>query len=64
MGIRDIGVQVGHGTPGPFNSITDVQGVRVGHRTLVENRAEASIQTGVTVIEPRRCAARLLKVLP
>jgi D-aminopeptidase len=58
MGIRDIGVRVGHGTPGPFNSITDVQGVRVGHRTLVENRAEASIRTGVTIIEPRAGVAR------
>ncbi|MFL9996903.1 D-aminopeptidase [Burkholderia sp. GAS332] len=58
MGIRDIGVRVGHGTPGPFNSITDVQGVRVGHRTLVENRAEASIRTGVTIIEPRAGIAR------
>ncbi|MFL9982636.1 DmpA family aminopeptidase [Paraburkholderia sediminicola] len=59
MGIRDIGVRVGHGTPGPFNSITDVQGVRVGHRTLVENRAEGSIRTGVTIIEPRAGMARL-----
>ncbi|HZZ05584.1 P1 family peptidase [Paraburkholderia sp.] len=58
MGIRDIGVRVGHGTPGPFNSITDVQGVRVGHRTLVENRAEVSIRTGVTIIEPRAGIAR------
>lgn len=59
MGIRDIGVRVGQGTPGPFNSITDVQGVRVGHRTLVENRAEVSIRTGVTIIEPRAGIARL-----
>ncbi|RKE37686.1 L-aminopeptidase DmpA [Paraburkholderia sp. BL23I1N1] len=59
MGIRDIGVRVGQGTPGPFNSITDVQGVRVGHRTLVENRAEGSIRTGVTIIEPRPGVARL-----
>ncbi|SOE99874.1 L-aminopeptidase DmpA. Serine peptidase. MEROPS family S58 [Burkholderia sp. OK233] len=59
MGIRDIGVRVGRGTPGPFNSITDVQGVRVGHRTLVDNRAEGSIRTGVTIIEPRAGMARL-----
>ena len=58
MGIRDIGVRIGHGTPGPFNGITDVQGVRVGHRTLVENRAEVSIRTGVTIIEPRPGIAR------
>lgn len=58
MGIRDIGVRIGHGTPGPFNGITDVQGVRVGHRTLVENREEVSIRTGVTIIEPRPGIAR------
>lgn len=58
MGIRDLGVRIGHGTPGPFNSITDVQGVRVGHRTLVENRGEVSVRTGVTIIEPRPGVAR------
>ncbi|HEX7910767.1 MAG TPA: P1 family peptidase [Paraburkholderia sp.] len=58
MGIRDLGVRIGHGTPGPFNSITDVQGVRVGHRTLVENRGEVSVRTGVTIIEPRPGIAR------
>lgn len=59
MGIRNIGVRIGHGTPGPFNAITDVRGVRVGHRTLVENRGDVSIRTGVTVIEPRSGMARL-----
>ncbi|MFL9894044.1 DmpA family aminopeptidase [Paraburkholderia sp. RL17-381-BIF-C] len=59
MGVRNIGVRIGHGTPGPFNAITDVQGVRVGHRTLVENRKDISIRTGVTVIEPRPGMARL-----
>jgi D-aminopeptidase len=58
MGIRDLGVRIGHGTPGPFNGITDVPGVRVGHRTLVENRGEVSVRTGVTIIEPRPGAAR------
>src|SRR5579864_2788434 len=58
MGIRDLGVRIGHGTPGPFNSITDVQGVRVGHRTLVENWGEVSVRTGVTIIEPRPGVAR------
>ena len=58
MGIRDIGVRIGHGAPGPFNAITDVQGVRVGHRTLIENHADRSIRTGVTIIEPRSGIAR------
>ncbi|WP_028218638.1 DmpA family aminopeptidase [Paraburkholderia oxyphila] len=59
MRIRDIGVRIGRGTPGPLNSITDVEGVRVGHRTVVEKNDKVSIQTGVTVIEPRAGMARL-----
>jgi D-aminopeptidase len=47
--IRDLGVQPGIFTPGPLNAITDVEGVRVGHRTL--NRGE-SVRTGVTAILP------------
>jgi D-aminopeptidase len=35
--------------PGPFNAITDVPGVRVGHATLVEGD---DIRTGVTAIVP------------
>jgi D-aminopeptidase len=36
MRARDHGITIGHGTPGPLNAITDVAGVRVGHRTLIE----------------------------
>ena len=35
--------------PGPKNAITDVEGVRVGHRTLVRGD---SVRTGVTAILP------------
>ena len=35
--------------PGPLNAITDVPGVRVGHRTLVEG---TDVRTGVTVVFP------------
>lgn len=59
MRSRDIGIRIGMGRPGPLNSITDVPGVRVGHTTLVETKAERSIRTGVTVIEPRPGMARL-----
>ncbi|WP_179404740.1 P1 family peptidase [Burkholderia guangdongensis] len=59
MRIRDIGIRIGRGTPGPLNSITDVPGVRVGHRTVIEKKGTVSIQTGVTVIEPRAGLARL-----
>jgi D-aminopeptidase len=47
--IRDLGVEPGIFSPGPLNAITDVEGVRVGHRTL--SRGE-SVRTGVTAILP------------
>src|SRR5262245_54702092 len=47
---RDLGIPFDFGTPGPFNAITDVRGVEVGHVTLVEG---ASVRTGVTAILPR-----------
>lgn len=46
---RDLGVAPGIFAPGPFNAITDVAGVRVGHTTLVEGD---SVRTGVTAIVP------------
>ncbi len=39
------------GTPGQWNAITDVPGVRVGFRTHAP--AESSIRTGVTAVLPR-----------
>src|SRR5512132_4242608 len=47
--IRDLGVKPGVLPPGKWNAITDVPGVRVGHRTIVEGD---SIRTGVTAIVP------------
>ncbi len=47
--IRDLGVKPGVLPPGKWNAITDVEGVRVGHRTIVEGD---SIRTGVTAILP------------
>lgn len=54
---RDIGIPL-KGTPGRYNCITDVDGVEVGHRTLIEHPGTISsstkaIRTGVTVILPR-----------
>src|SRR5262245_47858280 len=46
---RDLGLAPGVFPPGPLNAITDVAGVRVGHRTIVEGDR---IRTGVTVILP------------
>ena len=46
---RDLGITPGTLPTGPFNAITDVEGVRVGHVTLVEGDR---IRTGVTAIVP------------
>jgi D-aminopeptidase len=54
---RDLGIRLGHGRPGPFNAITDVAGVRVGHTTLISGDGPlvvgwGPIRTGVTAIVP------------
>jgi len=46
------------GTPGPLNAITDVQGVEVGHVTLISGSGKLEVgkgpvRTGVTAILPR-----------
>ncbi len=46
---REIGLNIGILQPGPLNAITDVDGVRVGHRTLIEGEGT---RTGVTAILP------------
>jgi D-aminopeptidase len=46
---REAGIAVGVLPPGPLNAITDVEGVRVGHVTLVEG---TDIRTGVTAVLP------------
>jgi len=46
---RDLGIRIGTLEPGPFNAITDVAGVGVGHCTIVEGE---SVRTGVTVVMP------------
>ena len=47
--LRELGVTLGVFDPGPLNAITDVRGVRVGHRTVIEGER---IRTGVTAIVP------------
>ena len=46
---RDLGLSPGAMEPGPLNAITDVDGVRVGHTTVIEGE---NIRTGVTAILP------------
>jgi len=55
---RELGIVVGRDQPGPFNAITDVRGVKVGHVTLIRGHGvlkpgEGPVRTGVTVIVPR-----------
>jgi len=54
---RDLGVPF-DGIPGPFNAITDVKGVEVGHTTLISGSGPLKVgigpvRTGVTAIFPR-----------
>lgn len=53
---RDLGIPF-DGVTGPFNNITDVPGVEVGYKTLIEGEGdlivgEGPVRTGVTVILP------------
>ena len=46
---RDYGITIGVLKTGPYNAITDVAGVKVGHTTLIKGD---SVRTGVTAILP------------
>ncbi len=55
--LRELGISLGRYQTGPYNAITDVQGVRVGHATLIEGSGrrkpgKGPIRTGVTMIIP------------
>jgi D-aminopeptidase len=47
MRARELGITIGEGRPGRGNAITDVDGVLVGHSTLIDGEA---VRTGVTVV--------------
>ena len=47
--IRDLGIAIGTLPTGTLNAITDVEGVRVGHATLIRGE---NIRTGVTAVLP------------
>ncbi|HUC40168.1 MAG TPA: P1 family peptidase [Gemmatimonadales bacterium] len=54
---RDLGVPF-DGTPGPLNAITDVDGVTVGHSTIMRGQGklvvgQGPVRTGVTAVFPR-----------
>jgi D-aminopeptidase len=50
--LRDLGITIGTYPTGPYNAITDVEGLRVGHVTLIADQPKV-IRTGLTVILPR-----------
>lgn len=56
--VRELGIVVGQYQPGLLNAITDVAGVKVGHRTVIQGEGplrpgEGPVRTGVTVVIPR-----------
>lgn len=55
--LRELGFSVGRLPTGPRNAITDVEGVAVGHTTLIEGEGplvvgKGPVRTGVTAIVP------------
>jgi D-aminopeptidase len=56
---RDLGLPLGRFRPGKYNAITDVQGVRVGHSTVIRGSGplrpgHGPVRTGVTAILPNK----------
>ena len=63
MRARELGIRIGELASGPEDAITDVEGVRVGHSTIVRGEGplvvgEGPVRTGVTVVCPREGLAR------
>lgn len=55
--VGELGIRIGKFPTGPYNAITDVKGVLVGHSTIIEGsgklrRGKGPIRTGVTAILP------------
>ena len=56
---RELGLPLGRFKPGKFNAITDVDGVLVGHSTIIKGEGKlhagkGPVRTGVTAILPNR----------
>ena len=54
---RELGLPLGRFRPGKFNAITDIDGVRVGHSTIIRGKGPLKpgfgpVRTGVTAILP------------
>ena len=55
--LRELGIKVGFFSTGKYNNITDVKGVKVGHKTNISGSGKLKVgvgpvRTGVTVILP------------
>jgi len=55
--VREYGIVIGEYNTGPKNSITDIDGVKVGHCTLIRGEGKlvpgrGPVRTGVTVVLP------------
>lgn len=50
--LRDLGIRIGTLEPGTHNAITDIQGVKVGHTTIIKGEGPKAVRTGVTAILP------------
>ena len=58
--MRELGIPLGRFKPGKWNAITDVEGVLVGHSTIIRGAAgplrhgRGPVRTGVTAILRRK----------
>ncbi len=60
--LRDLGITIGTQPTGPWNAITDVPGIRVGHTTVIHGEGALRLghgpaRTGVTAIHPHEGSA-------
>jgi D-aminopeptidase len=51
---REIGIRIGNLKTGFYNAITDVEGVKIGHATIVKGEGKGAVRTGVTVVLPNK----------
>jgi len=51
---RELGIKIGSLEPGLHNAITDIDGIRVGHTTILKGKGKGAVRTGVTVILPNK----------
>ena len=59
---RDLGITIGRLAPGPWNAITDVPGVKVGHTTLIEGEGPLVLVSSATAT-PQRLYAGFARAL-